>query len=718
MNAYSTYKVLVIDDDTQLVESIAEHLSGQNIDVCKKYGAKGALAKISEYQPDIVISDISMPDADGWELFKKTAAMRTKMVFIFMTGYGNIPDPADSIRKGVFDYLEKPFSSHKLKSVVTSAIDFLDTLAETGCRKANPDQLQPQCSQVDLLLKKTDMLTDFLSRIKNETSTEEVLKKLLRASLETTGSRKGSIFQYRSREASLELVMIDWLENSNGRSARGLETLGEPNGTKGKSISPEPRKRSRAEQGRGGKPAKFSLTIPVEDAHTAWGILYLHGKMGGGRYSSEDFINVSSLIRKAVEILTQIEYTGQHSIFSTDREKLKKEHRRLQIHKTSLKRSSSVASVLIDSNLSVLHVCDKYKDIFGSGPTMLPISFRDHLVWHELDGNERETITRTLSSNESLNTNDPLSMDTFIGERLFQIKVIPIPVRQINNDNLYMILLEDITDQEKITRRLALLENLAIMGKFVANIAHDLNNPLDGINRLIRILEINIGSLANVEHDIFDMIYSAIRRMGNTVRSFLECTRDAMLKTTSSPLLNLIDDAIYIMEPTLKDKNISIIKKYDTQNARIEIPTSFYHAFINIIKNGYDAMDQGGELQVQVSDSADKKSVLAIFSDSGRGIPAGIMGDVTKPFFTTKEDGTGLGLALCKKISQGFGGDIVLKNRKTGGCEVSVIIPLGRERLVAASREARRGGGGKAVAHIGSPCPESKIHHMIQPDGA
>ena len=70
------------------------------------------------------------------------------------------------------------------------------------------------------------MLTDFMSSLKNENSIEEVLKKLLRASLETTGSSKGSIFQYRSREASLELVMIDWLENSNGLSAYGLASRG------------------------------------------------------------------------------------------------------------------------------------------------------------------------------------------------------------------------------------------------------------------------------------------------------------------------------------------------------------------------------------------------------------------------------------------------------------------------------------------------------------
>ncbi|MGC9196026.1 MAG: ATP-binding protein [Syntrophobacteraceae bacterium] len=103
----------------------------------------------------------------------------------------------------------------------------------------------------------------------------------------------------------------------------------------------------------------------------------------------------------------------------------------------------------------------------------------------------------------------------------------------------------------------------------------------------------------------------------------------------------------------------------------------------DIIKNGYDAMDKGGQLQVRVSESTDGKTVLAAFRDSGHGIPEAIMADVTKPFFTTKEDGTGLGLPLCKKISKGFGGDIVLRNRRGGGCEVSVLIPVARLRSLA-----------------------------------
>ena len=451
-----------------------------------------------------------------------------------------------------------------------------------------------------------------------------------------------------------------------------------------------------AEQGRCAQQAKFSLTIPVEDAHTAWGILYLHGKIGGGEYSSEDFINVSSLIRRAAEILTQIEYMGQHSIFSTDREKLQKEHRRLQIHKTSLKRSSSVASVLIDSNLSILHICEKYKDIFGAGE---PISFKEHQLWKSLGKYDREQVLNSLSSSEVLSIDYPISLDTISGTRLFKIKVIPVPAYQSDYSvSIFMILIEDITDQEKITKRLALLENLAIMGKFVANIAHDLNNPLDGINRLIRILEVNIGSVARVEHDIFDMIYSAIRRMGNTVRSFLECTRDAMLKTTSSPLLNLIDDALYIMAPTLKDKNISIIKNYSTKNAHWRFQRVSITFSLTLSKMATMQWTRAGELQVRVSDATDSKSVLATFSDSGRGIPDAIMGDVTKPFFTTKEDGTGLGLPTLQEISKGFGGDVVLKNRKSGGCEVSVIIP--RLGSSAGTTGEVAEGGRKAAVHV------------------
>lgn len=706
MNTCPAYKVLVVDDDRQLVESIAEYLLEQNLDVCKAYGGKGALAQIGEYQPDIVISDIRMPDIDGWELFKRTAPLRTQMVFIFMTGYGSIPDAADSIRRGVFDYLEKPFSSHKLKCVVNSAIDFLDTLAENRYLKGRLDQLQ--YSQVDLFLKRADMLTDFMSSLKEENSIEEVLKKLLRACLETTGSSKGSIFRYRSRETSLELVMIDWLEKSGELGAHGPLSADRPVGQASKAFSPAPRNCSRAGQGR-----KLSLTVPVEDAQTAWGILYLHGKTDGGEYNSEDFINVSSLMRKAVENLNRIEYMGQHSIFSNDREKLQKEHRRLQIHKTTLERSSPVITVLIDNDLSILHMCDKYIEIFGENEGGLSSSFKDHQFWKNMGEATHEKIRNAVSYREAISIDDLISLETRNGERSFKIKLIPVPSR-IYNTHTFLLIFEDITDQEKITKRLALLENLAIMGKFVANIAHDLNNPLDGINRLIRILEINIGNAAHVEHDIFDMVYSAIRRMGNTVRSFLECTRDAMQKTTSSPLRTLVEEALYIMAPTLKDKNISVIKRYNTKNAALEIPTSFYHVFINIIKNAYDAMEQGGQLQVRVSDAGEDKSVLAIFSDSGKGIPEAIMDDVTKPFFTTKEDGTGLGLPLCKKITKGFGGDIVLRNRKSGGCEVSVIIPVARAGSIALGAPGAGAAGNSVQNSLVPKCAGKKTPQQTQ----
>jgi PAS domain S-box-containing protein len=677
MDTYPTYRVLIVDDDRQLVETIAEYLADEKLTVYKEYGGAGALKRIIEYQPDIVISDIRMPDLNGHELFRRTAAMRTQMVFIFMTGYGTIPDAADAIKKGIFDYLEKPFSSHKLKRVVNSAIEFLDTIAENRYLKGKLDYLQSQYSEVDLLLKKANMLTDFMSSLKDEDSIEEILKKLLRASLEITASSKGSIFQYRSREASFDLLMIDWLENDMGSGGHGFIPIGKSMKSNGKIRSPKSPVESAHKAKKESLPVQTSLTIPVEDAHKAWGILYLHEKVTGGAYSSEDFINVSSLTRKAVERLNEIEYMGQHSIFSTDREKLQKEHQRLRIHKTSLEKSSPIISVLIDQEFAILHTCDRYKEIFGNNNRKVSGSFKDQQLWLNLEEATHDKIINALSRHEAYVVDESISLDTTNGSRLFKAKLIPIPnTINYNGSNTHLITLEDITEQEKITRRLLLLENLAIMGKFVAGIAHDLNNPLDGINRLVRVLEIKIGSSAHADRDVFDMIYSAIRRMGNTVRSFLECTRDAMLKTTSSPLCDLIEEAIYIMIPTLKDKNITLTKEYGTQSVNIDIPTSFYHVFINIIKNAFDAMSNGGELQVQVIDNTDKKSVLAIFSDNGHGIPDMIMDDITKPFFTTKEDGTGLGLSLCKKIVSSFGGDITLKNRETGGCEVSVTIPI------------------------------------------
>ena len=87
-------------------------------------------------------------------------------------------------------------------------------------------------------------------------------------------------------------------------------------------------------------------------------------------------------------------------------------------------------------------------------------------------------------------------------------------------------------------------------------------------------------------------------------------------------------------------------------------------------------MDHNGVIEIEILDNPNQKYVDIIFRDDGVGIPDEMLDDVMKPFFTTKEDGTGLGLALCDKLVSGSGGRLEIRARKPHGCEVIVSLPI------------------------------------------
>jgi signal transduction histidine kinase len=489
--------------------------------------------------------------------------------------------------------------------------------------------------------------------------------------LEITGSRKGSIFLYRTKENSLELELVDWTELApvtqfNADSAQRLFHKSDTISPSSDTAIPLSGEETDSQD------QKPYLSISIEDAQTVWGSLHLHGKISGEMYGPEDIIHVSSLIRKSVVVLNGFEYVGQKTIFSIDREKLKKEHQRLQLHKSSLEKSSSALVVLVDQHLKVLYTCDRYKELFGEKAILEQLN--EHSIWAAFGKNIQEEFKHLVTNNEPFVAEELLSVNTSSSVRLFKIRMIPLPKNETTQvEKVFLLLLEDITEQEKITKKLLLLENLAIMGRFVAGIAHDLNNPLDGLNRLISILETKLAG--KDDYGLFEVIHIAIRRMSNTIKSFLDCTRDALSKTTFTPLSELIEQSIFIMSPILSEKDIRIYKNFTANHLNLDVPTNLYNVFINLIKNAYDAMEKRGNLEISIENGDKSGFIQVVFADNGCGISETIMDDITKPFFTTKEEGTGLGLSLCKKIINSFGGELVIRNRLTQGCEVSVLIP-------------------------------------------
>ncbi|MFA5422613.1 MAG: HAMP domain-containing sensor histidine kinase [Phycisphaerae bacterium] len=229
--------------------------------------------------------------------------------------------------------------------------------------------------------------------------------------------------------------------------------------------------------------------------------------------------------------------------------------------------------------------------------------------------------------------------------------------------------------QNGLLKNQAETERLAAIGKFTAKIAHELNNPLDGILRYI-----NLAS-RSVETDNTDKLNEylsnsrqGILRMVKVVRELLEFSRCHYLPTEESlPLEYIIDDAIKTCKSDVSSVEIKIqfasdLPRYPAGN--------LFQVFCNLIKNAIDSMPDGGRLEIAGMVETTGDTVIE-FRDTGYGFDPEDVDTIFEPFFTTKTQGkgTGLGLAICKDLVARHGGHITAANHPDGGSVFSVHLP-------------------------------------------
>ncbi len=535
-------------------------------------------------------------------------------------------------------------------------------------------------------------LPDYSSAIKNVSlfspslekydSKDDLLKQFLKTASKITQSKTGSIFLNHTREKNLKkpskTASFIAVKDAPGNKADYLFSQN-PFVAPDSSLLPMTEAYNGSSQ-KNPADSQECMVIPIEDAKTNWGKLYLHGKMSGEKYHVEDFLNVSLATKKVVDKLNRINSMNcekkEHQDF-----KLGEVPDRLQEQSNFFAKSLPVFMLVIDDQYRILGASGKYKNTLGRKDNILSDRIFDEPFWDNLKKDVQDKFKEAINKGHMFLSDHLISMETPENTHFFITKMLPIPGKEeLPQSKLYLIVLEDIGTQEKIWKRFLDQENQSVMALLAAGIAHDLNNPLDGLNRLVKIIENEIGN--RVESEYFKMIYSTVERMSNTIKGFLKWSKIGMEKTESScktapiSLNQILDETIHIMLPKLSDKNIHVKKSYRSGRIDIPVSTDIYNVFINIINNAFDAMGDQGVIEIEILDNPDQKHVDVVFRDNGEGIPEVIIENVMKPFFSTKKDGTGLGLTLCNKIVATCGGTINIKNRKESGCEVTVSLPV------------------------------------------
>ncbi len=235
------------------------------------------------------------------------------------------------------------------------------------------------------------------------------------------------------------------------------------------------------------------------------------------------------------------------------------------------------------------------------------------------------------------------------------------------------LIINDVTEKVAHHTELAQTERLATMGKVAGRVAHELNNPLDGILRYINLALRALDTQPDKARQYLQHSRDGLMRMVKIVGEMLEFSRGAHTPFEKEPLDKLVEEALAAMAGKLEGVEVRLERHYDGPALPVKSEAMF-QVFCNLIKNAADAMGGTGTLTVRVAYTPE--GWKAAFRATGGGFDPTIADEMFKPFFTTKAPGrgTGLGLAICRDILDKLDGQITAQNID-GGSEFMVTLP-------------------------------------------
>jgi signal transduction histidine kinase len=222
--------------------------------------------------------------------------------------------------------------------------------------------------------------------------------------------------------------------------------------------------------------------------------------------------------------------------------------------------------------------------------------------------------------------------------------------------------------------RLAQSEKLAALGQLAAAIAHEVRNALGVIRSAAQGLNESLPASDADAQRACSFITAEIDRLGSVVSSLLSFARPPRLAPRPVGVGALFDQALLLARPDLEAKEVRVVRHDDATTPLVRADSDLVvQVLLGLLANAADAVPRGGEVTLDAR-AADGVVELAV-ADSGPGIPEPLRGRVFEPFFTTRDKGTGLGLAVARQIIEAHAGRIEVGERPGGGARFRISLP-------------------------------------------
>jgi PAS domain S-box-containing protein len=257
---------------------------------------------------------------------------------------------------------------------------------------------------------------------------------------------------------------------------------------------------------------------------------------------------------------------------------------------------------------------------------------------------------------------------------------------QYQGEDAFLLNAVDISEAKQLEQQLLIKNKMLSLGRVAAGIAHEIRNPLTGINTYLYTIEDLCQSdrLESQDMEVIRQILTQIQVASNKIESVIKRVMDfskpGAPKMVRTDINESLQEAIELSSVTLRKKGI----KFETSLAP-DLPRCYAdpqlieQVILNLITNAAKAMERGnGDRIVEITSSAKDNTLSIQVADSGPGVPDDLREKIFDPFFTTSEEGSGIGLNIAQRIVADHNGSISLRSSKWGGAEFRIKLPIER----------------------------------------
>jgi two-component system nitrogen regulation sensor histidine kinase GlnL len=248
------------------------------------------------------------------------------------------------------------------------------------------------------------------------------------------------------------------------------------------------------------------------------------------------------------------------------------------------------------------------------------------------------------------------------------------------------LLLRDMKHTKELEEDLKRADRLVLIGTLAAGLAHEIRNPLGGIKGAAQLLRRSADSNRSVR-EFTDIMIREVDRVDLLIEQLLDLSRPAQLTLAAVNIHEILEDVLLLEGQTVNDREIHIRKRFDPSLPPIRGDRAqLTQVFLNLVKNAFQAMKRSGALTITTrletdyhirgQDTGPNRFIWVDLADEGGGIREEDLPHIFSPFFTTKINGTGLGLATCYRIIKEHGGTIRVETTEGKGStfKVSLVV--------------------------------------------